>query len=188
MARRHVPRGGGKAAGGFFRKFLPGLRKKARGKGPDVPGRPPRTGPSRAPDPNATPRGPRTDAHPTRKKDRPLRRENESADVMSRNGYDVEQNPPGRPNGKNPDYKIEGEYFDCYNPTSSNVDQVRKGISDKVLSPDGKLQADRIVLNMDDSPLSLDDVKGVLTRKPIADLKEVVIVKDGKAIPFFPFE
>lgn len=107
---------------------------------------------------------------------------------MSRNGYDVEQNPPGRPNGKNPDYKIEGEYFDCYNPTSSNVDQVRKGISDKVLSPDGKLQADRIVLNMDDSPLSLDDVKGVLTRKPIADLKEVVIVKDGKAIPFFPFE
>jgi hypothetical protein len=40
-----------------------------------------------------------------------LRRENEWADVLAENGYDVEQNPPPKPNGKKPDYRIEGEYF-----------------------------------------------------------------------------
>lgn len=43
--------------------------------------------------------------HPTKKKDLPLRRENESADTLARDGYDVEQNPPPKPNGKEPDYK-----------------------------------------------------------------------------------
>jgi uncharacterized protein YukE len=44
------------------------------------------TRPSRKPDPNAKPRGRRTDAHPTRVKDRAYRRENESADVLTQNG------------------------------------------------------------------------------------------------------
>jgi hypothetical protein len=141
------------------------------------------TRPSRKPDPNARPRGRRTDAHPTRVKDRAKRRENESADTLAQNGFDVEQNPPPKPNGKEPDYKIEDEYFDCYAPDSSNLDNVRDAISRKVKSG----QADRIVLNLDDSPRSTDEIKDVLQRKPIADLKEIFVVKDGKVVRFYPF-
>jgi Uncharacterized protein conserved in bacteria len=161
-----------------LKKILERLRKglgKGGGKGT--------TNPSRKPDPHAKPRGKRTNAHPTRKKDRPLRRENESADTLAKHGYDVEQNPPPKPNGKEPDYRIEGEYFDCFSPDSGNVDQIRKGISRKV----GEDQADRIILNLDDCPRSPDEIASVLRRKPIDGLKEIIIVKDGKVIPFYPF-
>jgi uncharacterized protein YukE len=141
------------------------------------------TVPSGKPDPGRKPRGDRTKAHPTRKKDQALRRENESADTLAQNGYDVEQNPAGKPNGKNPDYKIEGEYFDNYAPSTGNLDNIRVKLSDKVSSG----QADRLVLNMDDTPATMDQVADMLRRKPIADLKEIIVVKDGKVIPFFPF-
>ncbi|WP_433360213.1 hypothetical protein ACQPZX_26325 [Actinoplanes sp. CA-142083] len=141
------------------------------------------TVPSGTPNPGNKPRGRRTDAHPTRKKDQPLRRENESADTLSQHGYDVEQNPPPKPNGKEPDYKIEGEYFDNYAPQTGNLDNIRGKMSEKV----SEGQADRLVLNMDDTPATMDQVADMLRRKPIADLKEVLVVKDGKVIPFFPF-
>lgn len=141
------------------------------------------TKPSRKPDPNAKPRGERTDAHPTKKRDRAKRRENESADTLARHGYDVEQNPPPLPNGKEPDYKIEGRYFDCYAPSSKNLDNIRDEISNKVKEG----QADRIVLNLDDCPRSPEEIKDVLQRKPINGLKEILVVKDGKVIPFYPF-
>jgi uncharacterized protein YukE len=141
------------------------------------------THPSGKPDPNGAPRGRRTDAHPTRVKDRPLRRENESADTLAKNGYDVEQNPPPKPNGKEPDYKIEGEYFDCYSPDSTNIEQIRKGISRKVSAD----QADRIILNLDDCPRSMQEIEDILRRKPIDGLSEIKIVKDGQVLPFYPF-
>jgi uncharacterized protein YukE len=162
------------------------ILNRLRGHG-EAPKKPPRTrdttAPSRTPDPNAKPRGTRTDAHPERLVDQPLRRENESADALTRNGYDVEQNPSPKPNGKKPDYKIEGEYFDNYAPTSGNLDQIRKGMSRKVSVG----QADRLVLNLDDCPRSQSEIEGILRRKPIAELKEVIIVKNGRVIPFFPF-
>jgi uncharacterized protein YukE len=141
------------------------------------------TTPSGKPDPGRNPRGPRTGAHPTRKLDRPLRRENESADTLSQHGYDVEQNPPTTPAGKNPDYKIEGEYFDNYAPSSKNLDNIRDEVSGKVKEG----QADRIVLNLDDCPRSMEEIRGVFERKPIAELKEILVVKDGKVVPFYPF-
>lgn len=145
------------------------------------------TRPSRAPDPSAVPSGSRTPAHPTKVKDRPLRRENESADVLAQNGFDVVQNPPPRPNGKQPDYLIEGDYFDCYSPDTPDLDNLRDGISAKLRDKQGNQQADRIVLNLDDSPHTLDDIKDVLTRKPLAGLKEILVVRGGQVIPFFPF-
>jgi len=42
-------------------------------------------------------------------------------------------------------------------------------------------------LNLDDSPHSLDDIKDVLTRKPIAGLKEILVIRAGQVVPFFPF-
>jgi uncharacterized protein YukE len=154
------------------------LLSRLRGRGGGL------TTPSGKPDPGRKPGGKRTDAHPTKKKDRALRRENESADTLAQHGYDVEQNPPPKPNGKNPDYKIEGEYFDNYAPETDNLENIRTKLSKKVADD----QADRLVLNMDDSPASMEDIANMLRRKPIADLKQILVVKDGKVIPFFPFE
>ncbi|NMO54828.1 hypothetical protein HH310_27045 [Actinoplanes sp. TBRC 11911] len=142
------------------------------------------TTPSGTPDPGRKPRGNRTAAHPTRLKEKPLRRENESADALAQNGYDVEQNPPTKPNGKNPDYRIEGEYFDNYAPQTGNLDNIRKKLSEKV-SED---QADRLVLNLDDTTRSTADIEGMLRRRPIAGLRQILVVKDGTVVPFFPFE
>ena len=142
-----------------------------------------RTTPSGKPDPGRKPRGKRTDAHPTKKKDRPLRRENESADTLAENGYDVEQNPPSNEHGKNPDYKIEGEYFDCYSPITGKLDNIRDEVSGKVKEG----QADRIVLNLSDCPRSMDEIRDVFERKPVANLKEIIVIKDGEVVPFYPF-
>jgi uncharacterized protein YukE len=158
----------------LIKKLLMKLRRGKEGGG---------TVPSGKPDPGRKPRGERTKAHPTKKTDRGLRRENESADTLAQNGYDVEQNPPTNAKGKNPDYKIEGEYFDAYAPSSKNLDNIRDEISGKVKEG----QTERVVLNLDDCPRSTEDIRGVLERKPITNLKEIIVVKDGKVIPFYPF-
>jgi hypothetical protein len=140
--------------------------------------------PSRHPDLRARPRGTRTAAHPTKSRDRGKRRENESAEALAQHGYHVEQNPPPRPNGREPDYLVEGRYADCYAPNTGDLDNIRDQISKKVKGG----QADRIVLNLDDYPGDTGDVAGVLRRKPIGGLKEVIVVRRGTVTPFFPFD
>jgi hypothetical protein len=49
-------------------------------------------------------------------------------------------------------------------------------------------QAARLVLNLDDSPRSLEEIADVLRRKPIQNLEQILVVKDGSVIRFFPFE
>jgi hypothetical protein len=142
------------------------------------------TSPSRPPDAGAKPSGRRTDAHPTRRPDRPLRRENESADAIARHGYDIEQNPTPKANGKAPDYRIDGEYFDCYAPQTANLDNIRNQVSGKVKEG----QADRIVLNLDDCPRSSDEIADILRRKPIEGLKQILVVVDSQVTSFYPFE
>jgi hypothetical protein len=143
-----------------------------------------RTLPSGVPGPDRRPTGPRTAAHPTKPRDRGVRRENEAADTLTQLGYDVEQNPPTLANGKNPDYVIEGENFDCYAPESSNPEKIRNRLSQKL----SEGQAERFILNMADTTSSLlGEVEAVLRRKPIAGLKEILVVKDGIVVPFYPF-
>jgi uncharacterized protein YukE len=154
------------------------LLTRLRGRGDDL------TTPSGKPDPGRKPRGKRTAARPHKKIHRALRRENDSADVLAQHGYDVEQNPPTNMHGKNPDYRIEGEYFDCYAPDTDRIDNVRTKLSEKVA--DG--QADRLVLNLDDTPLSAGDVADLLRRKPIADLRELLVVSDGNVVRLLPAE
>ncbi|MEV0269868.1 hypothetical protein AB0H43_13905 [Hamadaea sp. NPDC050747] len=162
------------------------ILRRLRGQG-HLPQGPSHTKPSHAPNATARPRGTPAKAHPTKNRDLAKRRENEAADVLARDGYDVEQNPPPRENGKEPDYKIEGEYFDCYSPTTNDLDNLRDGISKKLRDKLGKLQADRIVLNLDDSPFTADQIRDILIRKPIEGLKEIIIVRGGASMPFFPF-
>ncbi|MFD7846350.1 hypothetical protein ACFV4K_25830 [Nocardia sp. NPDC059764] len=150
-------------------------------------GDPDRTVSSLDPDPDRKARGePEVDPRGSTEKKRNLRIQEESAHVLAQHGYDILQNPgpvitsTGRV--KNPDYLIEGDYFDCLAPSSSNIDQVRKGISKKVSGE----QARRIVLNLDQTRVGPADVAAILYRKPVADLKEVLAVKDGRIIQLYP--
>jgi len=80
----------------------------------------PFTKPSRKPNPNAKPDGKPTQIGPNAKKPqrKTLEAENEAAQIFAKNGYHIEQQPKVLPRDgidpkKNPDYRIEGEIFDC---------------------------------------------------------------------------
>ncbi|MFY1698024.1 MULTISPECIES: hypothetical protein [unclassified Solwaraspora] len=128
------------------------------------------------------PSGVPTPARPTRKPETGLRRENECAQVLAAYGYHLEQNPPKRPNGKKPDYLLEGRYFDCYAPTTEKISEIRKMISRKIK----KGQAERIVLSLDDSPVELDDIRQILHRKPVSGLCEVLAIRRNRVIALYP--
>ena len=132
--------------------------------------------------PGGKPRGSPTKVEGSAETRRSLQRENETAEMLAEMGYDVEQNPGKLPNGKMPDYVVEGEHFDCYAPRGANVDAVRDRISDKVRAN----QAQRIVVHLDDSSLGASDIRGVLSRKPIVGLREVLVVVRGQIVQVFP--
>ncbi|PTL85468.1 hypothetical protein [Vitiosangium sp. GDMCC 1.1324] len=112
-----------------------------------------------------------------------IQRENESARRLADNGYHVEQNPPPKPNGKEPDYKINGKYFDCYAPTSPSPRNIASNIHrQKVLSG----QTSRIVLNLDDTSVTLDAMKNQLTSWPIPGLEEVLGIKGENVVSLLP--
>jgi len=94
-------------------------------------------------------------------------RENDSAVLLARAGYRVEQKPvvPGR---KEPDYRIEGRIFDNYAPSTSRARNIRRIErveiwdlirKDKVVAE----QASRIILNLYhlDFQMRLWGVRGV---------------------------
>jgi Contact-dependent growth inhibition CdiA C-terminal domain len=142
------------------------------------------TKPSGTPDPNATPGGRPTRIRPQDDADtqRSLQRENESATSLARQGYDVEQNP-SVPGDKNPDYKIEGQVFDNYAPTTGNPRNIASWIQTKV----DEGQADRIVLNLTDSSVDPARLSAQLRDWPIPRLKEVKVIDgSGHVIDFYP--
>lgn len=106
---------------------------------------------------------------------RSLIRENESAETLAKNGYNVEQNPQV-PGNKRPDYKIEGKVFDCYSPQDgTSVGNIASGIQKKVETG----QTNRIVLNLDDwhgGGGNIDDLVNQLNDWPIKDLEEVIVI------------
>ena len=134
-------------------------------------------------EPGGVPSGPPTrieqkdDTETTRGK----RRENETAATLASAGYNVGQHPyvPGR---ENPDYAIEGQIFDCYAPITAKAYNIVELIRKKV----GKGQADRIVLNLDDSEVDTEELREQLKSSPIPALQEIIVVKAGKIIEFFP--
>ncbi len=112
---------------------------------------------------------------------RALTRENDSADVLVDSGYQVEQNPvvPGR---KNPDYRINGEIFDNMAPSTSSPRSIWTTAKGKVDSG----QANRLVINLEDSAVSIDDLKTQFNDWPISGLQEVLVIRNGKVLHFFP--
>ena len=76
-----------------------------------------------------------------------------------------------------------GKYFDCYSPSTNNLDRIRSEMSSKVKK---KKQADRIVVNLDDTKATPDEVRNKLLIKPIDGLAEVIAIKNGKAVHILP--
>lgn len=112
---------------------------------------------------------------------RGIRRQNESAETLAEHGFRVEQ-APDVPGPKNPDYRIEGEVFDCYSPSSANPRRIWRNVRQKVFDE----QTDRVVLNLDDTPLTVEQVTDVFDAGLMPRLEEVIIVRNGIVIPFFP--
>ncbi|QQQ80561.1 hypothetical protein IOD16_14710 [Saccharothrix sp. 6-C] len=113
---------------------------------------------------------------------RALQRENESADTLAQQGYDIEQNPTV-PGPKNPDYKIEGEVFDNLAPITGNPRNIHSRIEEKVL--DG--QTERVVVNLRDSSVDVDRLRTQMHDWPIPGLKEVIAIdKSGNVVHLYP--
>jgi hypothetical protein len=133
----------------------------------------------------ARPRGPRSvpasGDNPERV--RGLARENDSADVLARRGYDVEQNPK-TPGKKNPDFRIEGRIFDNMAPGAGNLRSVWNHVGRKV----ARGQTDRIVLNLSDSHITLHDAATQFSSWPIPGLKELIVVHGDHVVHLIAVE
>lgn len=174
-ARAEALRGTGSSGSSSRRGAEPAARASPVG--------PSTTKPSHAPNPDRRPSGPPETEEGDARKVRGLRRQNEAAVLLATSGYEIQQSPPQRDNGRRPDFIIEGDYFDCYAPTSDNPKNVRSGIRDKVK----KQQAARIVLDLNDSDLTAEALRSRLLRDPVHGLQEIKIVKDGVVTDFYPW-
>ena len=127
-----------------------------------------------------------TRVHPNQKNPggtRGLIRENETAQKLVEHGYDVEQNPPSPPGSdKKPDYKISGEYWDCYSPEAPGVRNISSGIEQKIIRD----QAKKIVVNLDDTPVSVEELSRQLHDWPLRGLEEVLAVKGDQLLRIYP--
>ncbi|NIH20118.1 VENN motif pre-toxin domain-containing protein [Morganella morganii] len=113
----------------------------------------------------------------TKENIRSLNRENESAQILSKSGFHVEQNPVISGN-KAPDYRINGEVFDNYAPKSSSVRNIWTEVKGKI----DKGQTNNII-NMSDTKISVPELQQQLTKWPIMGLDKVIIIdKSGNAI------
>ncbi|MBN6362041.1 hypothetical protein JZM27_12435 [Providencia huaxiensis] len=114
----------------------------------------------------------------TKENIRSLNRENESAQILSKSGFHVEQNPAVLGN-KDPDYRINGEIFDNYAPKSSSVRNIWSEVKGKI----DKGQTNNVVINMSDTKVSVPELQQQLTKWPIMGLDKVIIIdKSGNAV------
>lgn len=107
---------------------------------------------------------------------RSLERENDSADILAEKGYDVEQNP-SVDGSMNPDYKIDGEIYDNYAPSTGNPRNIASEVAKKV----ERGQTERVILNLSDSPVDLNRLRQQFADWPVEGLKDLkMITADGK--------
>lgn len=90
---------------------------------------------------------------------------------------DVEYLPNSSKKGGNPDLSINGALADVYSPSGNNVLTIRDTIDDKV-----NRQASNIVINLEDSSLSIFDVAQFIQRNPVNKLESLIIIKDGNVV------
>ncbi|NRA65395.1 MAG: hypothetical protein HRU19_12990 [Pseudobacteriovorax sp.] len=83
--------------------------------------------------------------------------------------------------GKKPDYLIVGKAWDCKAPSGNRA---RNSASEIEIAAETG-QAERFVLNLEDSGISVSDMKKQLNDWPIEGLKEVIAIKNGQLFPKF---
>lgn len=112
----------------------------------------------------------------------------DSAEILSQHGFAVEHNHTPKANGKKPDFRIgEGahsKHWDHLNVTRSSARGVRKSISAKISNE----QARRIVLRLDDSPVSSGEVVQCLKNQPKQGLEDLLMLDKGVVRRFTPGE
>ncbi|URZ07174.1 CdiA C-terminal domain-containing protein [Clostridium felsineum] len=129
-------------------------------------------------------------------KERGLAKQNETADLLAKDGYDISMlkevqdekgNGYGIKEGSNPDFLIENKPFDCYAPESTTgVNAICRNIAKKT-----KSQAKRIVLNLDDYPSGeVENVCNAILRKTnenvdLKRLQELFMVRNKKITRLF---
>lgn len=107
-----------------------------------------------------------------------LQLENEAAEILAKEGYDIEQNPVVRETLKNPDYKIEGNIFDCYAPSE---DKAVRGVWTEIAKKVEKGQTKKIVLQLKIWKGDLTKLQQQFSDWPIEGLEEVIyITKNNK--------
>ncbi|ABR84623.1 filamentous hemagglutinin [Pseudomonas paraeruginosa PA7] len=106
---------------------------------------------------------------------RSIDRQNEAAKSLARAGYDVEQLPNIKKNSANPDLKINGEFADVFSPRTNSPVSVLMTVTEKV-----EKQAQNIVVNLADSPLTFKQIENALSVKPVDGLKNLYLLKDGQ--------
>lgn len=112
-----------------------------------------------------------------------LLRQDNAAHILARNGYRVERQPKViesdrlKPSAA-PDFRVGPNIFDAYCPTTANLENIRDTLSDKAGDGQeaGNGQAYRIVLNLQGSSATPDDIIALLKRKPVEHLQELLII------------
>ena len=106
------------------------------------------------------------------------------ADLMASRAYQIANHSPSPvPGVRNPDFCLEGNLVDHYSPTAPTGTEVYEGIVNKVVT---KQQARRLVVNLDDCPVSVQDLQMELLAKPIDTLEEVITIRAGEIEPIYP--
>lgn len=103
------------------------------------------------------------------------RRENESPQILGKNGFDVIQNP-AVDGPKRPDYVINGEIYDHYAPDTDRARNIWSTVKQKVEAG----QAPNIVIGLQDSSVDEDVLRQQFENWPIEGLGDVIIIRpDG---------
>jgi hypothetical protein len=108
------------------------------------------------------------------------RRQDEVVRLLAARGLPVRAQP-GR-GAPMPDLLIGERRFDCLTLHTGDPRQAATVIEIRVVRGD----ATRFVLDLDESPLDLQALRRLLDRHPVPGLAEILVVRDGRALRFFP--
>lgn len=111
-------------------------------------------------------------------------RQAEAADLMADQAWRIDHHPQSNaPGVRNPDFQLEGRPVDHYSPTAPGVEEVHTGIVNKVVK---KKQVTRVIVNLDDCPVTVQDLQKELLRNPIDGLEEVITIRAGEIENIYP--
>ena len=91
----------------------------------------------------------------------------------------MEQKPVVQGTPKGPDYRIEGEIFDCAAPSSDNPYSIMSNLNKSKIQSG---QTQRLVIYLDDTPVTPAQIQKAITEYPIPKLKEIIFIKDGDIV------